>query len=59
VQYRADHTCCPTQAEIFLAEAQDRAAAVGKKAFCHVVGLGLGVWQVDPKQQQIMASNIR
>lgn len=30
--------------ELLLSEAQDRAKAAGKKAYVHVVGLGLGVW---------------
>ena len=41
-------------AEIFLAEADARATHNGKVAFCHVVGLGLGVWGVHPAQGQIM-----
>lgn len=41
---------CRILAEVFLGESDDRAKAEGKKAFCHVVGLGLGVWQVSPKQ---------
>ena len=39
-------------AEVFLKEANDRAQKLNKKAFCHAVGLGLGVWAVDRKLQQ-------
>jgi len=38
--------------ENFLFDANDRGKAYGKKAFCHVVGLGLGVWQVCPLQSE-------
>lgn len=34
----------------FLADAQVRAAEQGKEAYCHVVGLGLGVWMVTEQQ---------
>jgi len=34
----------------FLFDANERGKASGKKVFCHVVGLGLGVWQVCPNQ---------
>lgn len=37
---------------VFLAEANRRAKKVNKKAFCHVVGLGLGVWKLHPDQEQ-------
>ena len=40
-------------AELFLLEADARAAERGRLAFCHVVGLGLGVWAVDPAQKAI------
>ncbi|XP_069996049.1 uncharacterized protein [Penaeus vannamei] len=40
-------------AELLLAEASSRAAAAEKKAYVHVVGLGLGVWQVSPRQEQL------
>jgi len=33
-------------AEVFLKEANHRAGKIGKQAFCHVVGLGLGVWLI-------------
>ena len=33
-------------AEVFLKEANHRASKIGKRAFCHVVGLGLGVWKI-------------
>ena len=40
-------------AEILLLEANQRALAESKGAACHIVGLGLGVWQVDHCQSQI------
>ena len=42
-------------ADLLIAEANDRAGREGKKAFVHVVGLGLGVWQITPKQKPIFA----
>jgi len=36
--------------KIFLGDADMRAKDANKKAFCHVVGLGLGVWQVAAEQ---------
>ena len=33
-------------AELFLKEANYRAMKIGKQAFCHTVGLGLGVWKI-------------
>merc|ERR1712178_608417 len=39
---------------MFLAEANARAADKNAKAFCHIVGLGLGVWQVHYCQAQIL-----
>ncbi|KAK7079174.1 hypothetical protein SK128_001478 [Halocaridina rubra] len=39
--------------EILLAEASLRAKAAGLLAYVHVVGLGLGVWQVCPQQSEI------
>jgi len=44
---------CELTAETFLAEANSRAEAVGAKAFCHLVGLGLGVWQIHDCQVPI------
>jgi len=41
-------------AELFLVEANERAKAEGTTAFCHVVGLGLGVWQVHTGQGQVL-----
>jgi hypothetical protein len=38
--------------ETLLLEADDRAAQKGKTAFVHVVGLGLGVWQIHSSQPQ-------
>jgi hypothetical protein len=40
-------------AEVFLCEANDRARAAGTKAYCHVVGLGLGVWEVSKAQVEL------
>ncbi len=34
-------------AEVFLKEANYRAKKINKKAFCHVVGLGLGAWKLS------------
>ena len=34
----------------FLLDAQQRAEANGKEAYCHMVGLGLGVWMVTEHQ---------
>merc|ERR1711879_431246 len=42
-------------AEMFLAEANDRAIAAQSKAFVHLSGLGLGVWKKSSKQTQIQA----
>lgn len=38
-------------AEPFLLEANSCGEATKKKAYCHVVGLGLGVWQLDAQLQ--------
>jgi len=38
-------------AETFLLDAQARAAAQGTKAFCHLVGLGIGVWSLATAEQ--------
>jgi len=48
---------CLIMAETFLADANERAAQNRSpaKAFCHIVGLGLGAWQVHPVQAQIQA----
>ena len=40
-------------AETLLAEAGARAAGVGLKAYVRVVGLGLGVWLLTPRQNQL------
>lgn len=45
--YKARIRIC---ADILLLEANERAKAVGKKAWTYVVGLGLGVWQYDDRQ---------
>ncbi|KAM0706829.1 hypothetical protein Q7P35_006159 [Cladosporium inversicolor] len=39
-------------ADMFLLEANARAAAAGKKAWAYVVGLGLGVWQYYQQQRE-------
>ncbi len=46
---------CKMIAEIFLCEANARALAesISTRAACHVVGIGLGVWQIDTCQKQI------
>lgn len=41
--------------EPFLLDANDRARAAGTRAYVHTVGLGLGVWQVDRRQAQLLA----
>jgi len=38
-------------AETFLLDAQERAEARGTTAFCHVVGLGIGVWSLAQLEQ--------
>jgi len=38
----------------FLIDANDRGAQENKKVYCHIVGLGLGVWQIDPVQANYM-----
>ncbi|XP_023019715.2 ADP-ribosylarginine hydrolase CG2909 isoform X1 [Leptinotarsa decemlineata] len=38
--------------DTLLVEANHRARAVGKTAFIHVVGLGLGVWRISPHQEK-------
>ncbi|XP_064111918.1 uncharacterized protein LOC135219248 isoform X4 [Macrobrachium nipponense] len=40
-------------AQLLLIEASSRAAAAGLKAYVHVVGLGLGVWQVCHQQNDL------
>lgn len=39
--------------DTLLLEAQSRALKSNKKAFIHVVGIGLGVWQYTPNQHEI------
>ena len=41
--------------EPFLLDADERAAKMGKRAYVHAVGLGLGVWMVDETQGQVCA----
>jgi len=43
---------CRVTAEMFLLEANARAAEAGKKAWAYVVGLGLGVWQYTYEQRE-------
>ena len=38
----------------FLIDANTRAQEANKKAYCHLVGLGLGVWQLCKNQAQLM-----
>ena len=38
-------------AEPFLLDANARARAAGATAYCHVVGLGLGVWALHQRRQ--------
>jgi hypothetical protein len=40
-------------AELLLLEAESRAAAEGKQAYLHVVGVGLGVWKISGHQERI------
>jgi len=40
--------------EVFLREGDARARAAGRPAYLHAVGLGLGVWQIDPRQVGLM-----
>jgi hypothetical protein len=40
--------------ESFLLESNDRAKQQGQKAYLHIVGLGLGVWMINPKQTDLM-----
>ncbi|KAH8415288.1 hypothetical protein KR222_000234 [Zaprionus bogoriensis] len=39
--------------DTLLLEAQARAVEAGKPAYIHVVGIGLGVWKVTPRQEEI------
>merc|ERR1712013_684601 len=39
-------------AETFLIEANSRGRVEGREVYCHVVGLGLGVWQVSRAQNR-------
>lgn len=43
-------------AQLFLQEANGRAEKVGKRAYCHVVGLGLGVWAISPDQNELFVN---
>eukprot|EP01006_Ploeotia_vitrea_P013595 TRINITY_DN3550_c0_g1_i1.p1 TRINITY_DN3550_c0_g1~~TRINITY_DN3550_c0_g1_i1.p1 ORF type:complete len:511 (+),score=21.80 TRINITY_DN3550_c0_g1_i1:2-1534(+) len=60
VQLRSGYLDCSVytaririSAEVILMEANTRAAETGQKAYVHVVGLGLGVWQVSQKQVEL------
>ena len=39
--------------ETLLLEAQARAACAGRRAYVHVVGIGLGVWSLSPDQEAV------
>jgi hypothetical protein len=43
---------CAKQINVVV-QANDRAAAAGRKAFVSVLGLGLGVWKLIPAQARI------
>lgn len=45
-------------AETLLAEANSRAKSLGKKAYVHVVGLGLGVWRIYNQQIDMFISTV-
>ncbi len=38
----------------FFIDANDRGRQANKKVYCHIVGLGLGVWKIDPIQTKYM-----
>ncbi len=40
--------------EPFLVDANERGSNQDKKVYCHIVGLGLGVWQKTPLQAKLM-----
>lgn len=40
--------------ESYLLEANERAKTRGKKGYLHIVGLGLGVWRIHPRQNHLM-----
>lgn len=42
----------------FFADADDRAQKAKKQAYTHIVGLGLGVWQLDRSQQQLFVDAV-
>jgi hypothetical protein len=44
--------CMRLVAETFLAEANARAEAAGRRVYCLAVGLGLGVWKLHASQAQ-------
>lgn len=44
--------------EPFLFDANDRAREANKKAYVHLVGLGLGVWMVDESQEILLSHSI-
>ena len=43
---------CQVLAETFLLDANDRARLSKKRAYCCVVGLGLGAWSIDMRQKK-------
>ncbi|KAI1474009.1 hypothetical protein F4774DRAFT_402092 [Daldinia eschscholtzii] len=43
-------------ADILLMEANERAKAVGRKAYVHIVGFGLGVWQYHSVQPELFVN---
>ncbi len=45
-------------AEVFLKEANYRAKKINKKAFCHVVGLGLGAWKLSSARDIQTITNV-
>lgn len=45
--------------ENFLLDANERAGKTSQKAYCFVVGLGLGVWQIDDRQTKWMMEEYR
>jgi hypothetical protein len=42
---------------VFLEDANYRAKLANKKAYCHITGLGLGVWAINCKIQQTITKN--
>ncbi|KAJ8599623.1 hypothetical protein CTAYLR_004700 [Chrysophaeum taylorii] len=42
----------------FLLDARERAKLANKRAFCHIVGLGMGVWQVHEAQPRLLVDAV-